>query len=334
MREMSARTPRLDDVARQAEVSPATVSRFINSPERVADQTAARIRAAIEATGYLPNLNAGALASNRSRLIAVLVPDIAQSIFNDTVEAMIEELSAAGNSVMLSLTGADPDRLVTQINAALSRRADAIILTGIVADRKIREKLRANPVTVIETWGLPDDPIDVAIGFSHQEVGMEMARFLRGRGYRQPHLVVPRSSRSEQRASGFARRWIAEGGSEPTRLEVNIPSHFGQGRLSYRALADLPQRPDVVVCGSDWIAQGLIVEAQAAGIRVPDQIAVTGFGNLRMAGDMRPTITSVDVDGARVARETLRVLQALSAGEALRDRHIDVGFRVIARESA
>lgn len=315
-------------------MSPATVSRFINSPERVADQTAARIRAAIEATGYLPNLNAGALASNRSRLIAVLVPDIAQSIFNDTVEAMIEELSAAGNSVMLSLTGADPDRLVTQINAALSRRADAIILTGIVADRKIREKLRANPVTVIETWGLPDDPIDVAIGFSHQEVGTEMARFLRGRGYRQPHLVVPRSSRSEQRASGFARRWIAEGGSEPTRLEVNIPSHFGQGRLSYRALADLPQRPDVVVCGSDWIAQGLIVEAQAAGIRVPDQIAVTGFGNLRMAGDMRPTITSVDVDGARVARETLRVLQALSAGEALRDRHIDVGFRIIARESA
>jgi LacI family gluconate utilization system Gnt-I transcriptional repressor len=88
------------------------------------------------------------------------------------------------------------------------------------------------------------------------------------------------------------------------------------------------------VCGSDWIAQGLIVEAQAAGIRVPDQIAVTGFGNLRLAGDMRPTITSVDVDGARVARETLRVLQALSAGEALRDRHIDVGFRVIARESA
>lgn len=331
---MTARTPRLDDVASKAGVSPATVSRFINSPERVAEKTAERIRAAVEATGYLPNLNAGGLARNRSRLIAVLVPDIAQSIFNDTVEAMIEELSAAGNSVMLSLTGADSDRLLAQINAALSRRVDAIILTGIVADRAMREKLRAQPVTVIETWGLPQDPIDVAIGFSHEAVGIEMARFLRGRGYRRPHLVVPRSSRSEQRASSFARRWMAEGGTEPTRLEVNIPSHFGQGRLSYRALGDLPERPDVVVCGSDWIAQGLIVEAQAAGIRVPDQIAVTGFGNLRLAGDMRPTITSVDVDGARVARETLRVLQALSAGETLRERHIDVGFRIIARESA
>ena len=331
---MSARSPRLDDVASRAGVSPATVSRFINSPERVAQKTAARIRAAVEATGYLPNLNAGALAGNRSRLIAVLVPDIAQSIFNDTVEAMIEELSAAGNSVMLSLTGADPDRLIAQINAALSRKVDAIVLTGIVADKKTREKLRAQPATVIETWDLPEDPIDVAVGFSHEAVGVEMARFLRGRGYRRPHLVVPRSTRSEQRANGFARRWAADGGPEPTRLEVNIPSHFGQGRLSYRALGDLSERPDVVVCGSDWIAQGVIVEAHAAGVRVPDQLAVTGFGNLRMAGDMRPTITSVDVDGARVARETLRVLQALSSGDDVRERRVDVGFRIIARESA
>ncbi|CAN5611997.1 LacI family DNA-binding transcriptional regulator [soil metagenome] len=329
-----AKAPTLDDVATLAGVSSATVSRFLNSPEIVAAKTADRIRAAIVETGYLPNLTAGTLAGNRSRLIAALVPDIAQSIFNDTVEAMIEELSAAGNSVMLALTGADNNRLITQINAALSRRVDAIILTGVVTDEATRARLRAHPVTVIETWGLPEDPIDVAIGFSHRAAGEEMAHFLRARGYRRPHLVVPRSSRSVRRASSFATRWMQEGGPEPTRMEVNVPSHFGQGRLSFRALADLPQLPDVVVCGSDWIAQGLIVEAQAAGMRVPDQIAVTGFGNLRMAGDMRPTITSVDVDGARVARETIRVLRTLSAGEPLHERRIDVGFRIIARESA
>ena len=318
----------------RAGVSPATVSRFLNNPAVVAAKTAERIRAAVVETGYLPNLNAGALAGSRSRLIAVLVPDIAQSIFNDTVEAMIEELSEAGNSVMLSLTGADNARLIAQINAALSRRVDAIILTGIVTDAETRERLRTHPVTVIETWGLPEDPIDVAIGFSHREAGEAMAHFLRARGYRRPHLVIPRSTRSERRASSFVLRWMQEGGPEPTRFPVNVPSHFGQGRLSYRALADLAERPDVVVCGSDWIAQGLIVEAQAAGVRVPDQLAVTGFGNLRMAGDMRPTITTVDVDGVRVARETLRVLRALSAGDALGERRIDVGFRIVARESA
>lgn len=330
---MAARAPRLDDVAAHAGVSAATVSRFLNNPEVVAQATAERIRAAIAATSYVPNLTAGALAGNRSRLIAALVPDIAASIFNDTVEAMIDELSNDGNSVVLALTGPDNRRLDAEINMALARRVDAIILTGIVSDAETRARLRANPVTVIETWGLPEDPIDVAIGFSHRAAGEEMARFLRGRGYRRPHLVVPRSSRSERRATGFVNRWMRDGGPEPTRLEVNVPSHFGQGRLSYRALADLPERPDVVVCGSDWIAQGLIVEAQAAGIRVPDQLAVTGFGNLRMAGDMRPTITSVDVDGARIAREVMRVLRARASGDPIEGK-IDVGFRVIARESA
>jgi LacI family gluconate utilization system Gnt-I transcriptional repressor len=330
---MATRAPRLDDVAAHAGVSAATVSRFLNNPEVVAEATAVRIRAAILATNYVPNLTAGALAGSRSRLIAALVPDIATSIFNDTIESMIDELASDGNSVMLALTGPDNHRLHAEINMALARRVDAIILTGIVSDAETRERLRAHPVTVIETWGMPDEPIDVAIGFSHSAVGEEMAKFLRGRGYRRPHLVVPRSSRSERRASGFAARWIRDGGTEPTRLDVNIPSHFGQGRLSYRALDDLDHRPDVVVCGSDWIAQGLIVEAQAAGIRVPDQLAVTGFGNLRMAGDMRPTITSVDIDGARIAREVLRVLRARAAGEKI-DARVDVGFRIIARESA
>jgi LacI family gluconate utilization system Gnt-I transcriptional repressor len=329
----AARAPRLDDVAQRAGVSAATVSRFLNNPDVVAPATAERIRAAIAAMGYVPNMTAGALASSRSRLIAALVPDIAQSLFNDTVEAMIEVLAEDGNSVVLALTGSDNHRLDAEINMALARRVDAIILTGIVSDPATRERLRANPVTVIETWGLPDDPIDVAVGFSHRAAGEEMARFLRARGYRRPHLVVPRSTRSERRATGFVDRWVRDGGPEPTRLEVNVPSHFGQGRLSYRALDDLPQRPDVVVCGSDWIAQGLIVEAQAAGIRVPDQLAVTGFGNLRLAGDMRPTITSVDVDGARIAREVMRVLRARAAGTEV-ERRVDVGFRVIARESA
>lgn len=330
---MAGRNPRLDDVAARAGVSAATVSRFLNNPSVVAAATGARIRQAIEETGYVQNLAATTLASNRSRLIAALVPDIAQSIFNDTVEAMIDELASDGNSVMLALTGPDNHRLTREINMALARRVDAIILTGIVSDAQMRTRLQDSGITVIETWGLPADPIDVAVGFSHRAVGEELARFLRGRGYRRPHLVVPRSTRSERRADGFATRWMHDGGTEPTRLSVNVPSHFGQGRLSFRALSDLPDMPDVVVCGSDWIAQGLIVEAQAAGIRVPDRLAVTGFGNLRLAGDMRPTITSVDVDGARIAREMMRVLRARAAGQPI-ERQIDIGFRVIARESA
>ena len=107
MAHRKTRIPRLDDVARRAGVSTATVSRYYNSPDVVAPDTAVRIRAAIDATGYVPNLLAGGLASNRSRLVAVLVPEVAQSIFNDTIQAMSTELSLDGYIVMLGLTGAD-----------------------------------------------------------------------------------------------------------------------------------------------------------------------------------------------------------------------------------
>ncbi|EZP54171.1 LacI family DNA-binding transcriptional regulator [Sphingomonas sp. RIT328] len=330
---MSRKPARIEEVARIAGVSAATVSRYFNNPSVVAAETANRIRVAVAEVGYLPNLNAGSLASNRSRIIAVLVPDIAQSIFNDTVEAMIEELSMHGNSVMISLTGSGNELLNSQIDVALSRRVDAIILTSVVTDEATRARLRSHPTTIIETWALPDDPIEIAVGFSHHAVGEASAQFSRDRGYRRPHLVVPQSPRAIERAEGFIAAWSRLGGETPTVQPVSSPSHFGQGRLAFRGMSDLPAQPDVALCGSDWIAQGLIVEASAAGIRIPDELAVIGFGNLRLAGDMRPTITSIDIDGHEIARETIRALRRLAEGKSVSAR-LPVEFRIIARESA
>jgi LacI family gluconate utilization system Gnt-I transcriptional repressor len=326
--------PKLDDVATRAGVSTATVSRFYNNPAVVAPATAARIREAISATGYVPNLIAGGLASNRSRLVAVLVPEVAQSIFNDTIEAMSTELALDGNTVMLGLTGADNSRMRALIEAALARRVDGIILTGIVTDAQTRERLRQRDVTVIETWDIPDEPIDIAVGFSHFAVGREIARFLLGRGYSRPLLAVANGARARQRRDGFIGEWAGAGRPPPEVVEVPLPTRFGHARLVWRHLSQMPERPDVVVCGSDVLAQGVIIEAQAAGTRVPDQLAVVGFGNLSIAGDMRPSITTVDVDGARLGREAVSVLRRRAAGERIPQRVIDAGFRLIARESA
>lgn len=326
--------PTLDDVAHRAGVSTATVSRFYNNPSIVAPATAERIRSAVDALGYVPNLLAGGLASNRSRLVAVLVPEVAQSIFNDTIEAMSAELSLDGNVVMLGLTGPDNARMSQLIDAALARRADGIILTGVVTDGATRERLRQREHTVIETWGIPDDPIDIAVGFSHAAVGRDIARFLRGRGYLRPLLTAADSARARQRRDGFVEEWKGLGGGTPARLNVPVPTRFGHARLVWRHIQQMEEKPDVVVCGSDLLAQGVIIEAQAAGFRVPDHLAVVGFGNAAVAGDMRPSITTVDVDGARIGREAVAVLRRRAAGESVPQRVIDVGFRLIARESA
>jgi LacI family gluconate utilization system Gnt-I transcriptional repressor len=326
--------PKLDDVAQRAGVSTATVSRYYNSTAMVAPATAARIRAAIDEMGYVPNLLAGGLASNRSRLVAVLVPEIAQSIFNDTIEAMASELSLYGNTVMLGLTGSGNSRMPQLIDAALARRADAVILTGIITDAETRERLRERSMTVIETWGVPEDPIDIAVGFSHPAVGRDVARFLHGRGYVRPLLAVADGARARQRRDGFLEEWATMGHEAPMVVDVPLPTRFGHSRMVWRQVSQQLQPPDVIVCGSDVLAQGVIIEARAAGMRVPDQVAVVGFGNLAIAGDMRPSITTVDVDGARIGREAVAVLRRRANGERIAQKVIDVGFRLIARESA
>ena len=101
MSDPAGKAPTLDDVAAHAGVSAATVSRFVNNPKVVAPATAERIRAAIGVTGYIPNLLAGGLASSKSKMVAVLIPHLTDSMFNDTIEAMVEELSAAAETPLV-----------------------------------------------------------------------------------------------------------------------------------------------------------------------------------------------------------------------------------------
>lgn len=333
MSQPASRNPTLDDVATRAEVSSATVSRYINNPAVVAPATARRIQAAIEATGYIPNLLAGGLASSKSKMVAVLIPHLVDSIFNDTIENMVAELTASGLNVMMGLTNLLPNREADMIRAALSRRVDAIISTGPL-EPETDALVRRSPALFIQIWDLPADPPGIAVGFSHRDVGRDIARFLVSRGYRRPHVVTAPGSRALLRREGFMEEWRAQGGGLVTEAEVSIPTKFGHARRVFADMRRLDEQPDVVVCGSDYLAQGIIIEAQAAGLRVPEQLAVVGFGNSTIASDMRPTITTVDIDGARIAREAIAAIRRRAAGEPLASRAIDVGFRLIARESA
>lgn len=329
----SGKVPTLDDVANQAKVSPATVSRFLNNPKVVAEPTAVRIRAAIAKVGYIPNALAGGLASSKSRMVAVLIPHLVDSIFNDTIERMVDELAASGSNVMLGLTGVSQNRTHELIREALARRVDAIISTGPL-NEETRELVARSRALFIQVWELPENPIGMAIGFSHHDAGQDVARFLVSRGYRRPFLVTADGDRARLRSAAFVEEWLALGGEEPSSTTVEIPSRFGHARRTFAELRRLNHQPDVVVCGSDHLAQGFIIEAQSAGLRVPDQLAVMGFGNSALAGEMRPTITTVEVDGARIAREAIAAIGRHAAGEQVVHRSIDVGFRLIARESA
>jgi LacI family gluconate utilization system Gnt-I transcriptional repressor len=325
--------PTLEDVARRAGVSTATVSRVINTPKKVAEDTVSRVQSAIAQTGYVPNLLAGGLASNRSRFVAALVPSIASSIFNDTMEAMSRALSNEGYLVMLALLDEGPGHTAI-LDAVIGRRPDGLILTSIEDDEATRSKLKRSGSPIIETWALPANPIDLVVGFSHRDVGRELARHIRALGYKRPLLLSAGMRRASERTEAFARAWVRLGGAEPARLIVESPMRYGPARTSLGAFLDGGGKADIVVCSSDWLADASVVEAKARGMAVPKDIAVFGFGDMHMSSEGALPLSTVRIDGAAIGRTAAAMLLDRAAGRTVKEPIVDIGFEIIDRQSS
>ncbi len=324
----------LSDVAKLAGVSAITVSRALKTPSIVAPETLARIQDAVSRTGYVPNLMAGGLASNRSGLVAALVPTIAGSVFLDTVQALTDAFDAAGCQLMLGQSGYSGFREDALINAIVGRRPDGIVLTGIMHSPEGRKRLLASGIPVVETWDLTPTPIDMLVGFSHEKVGRDVADFLHGKGYRRPAIVTADDYRAGLRRTGFEERMHALGlASVPVHV-VPAPTTLRDGREGLAALLLQSPELDVVFCSSDVLAHGVVTEAQACGIEVPRNVAVMGFGDLAFASYIHPALTTVHIDGRAIGRQAAQFITDRIEGRDVGERVRDIGFSIVSRQSA
>jgi len=326
--------PTLHEVARLARVSPATVSRVLNTPQIVAAETLERVQDAIKQTGYVPNLMAGGLASNRSRLVAAIVPNIARSIFNETVESMTVALAEANYQVMLSLSGGGDERMESVVDAILARRPEAIIVTGNLREGELKRRIVGTGATVIETWDLPTEPIDVAVGFSHEAVGKAVAETLYAAGRRRPLVLSTNTPRALARERGFRVAMEKQGVATASAATFPVPTSLAQGRAAFAAACVKGTPPDCVFCSSDWQAHGVLIEAQNRGLKTPEDVAVFGFGDLEFADATEPALSTVRINGAEIGRIAAKILIDRAAGREPERKVFDVGFELVRRGSA
>ncbi|QXI30888.1 LacI family DNA-binding transcriptional regulator [Pseudomonas vanderleydeniana] len=330
-------TVTLSDVARLAGVAPMTVSRYLNQPEAVREPTRLKVRRAIEQTGYVHNRLAGALRSNRTRLVAVVLPMVTNPIFSDTFQAINDRLAKAGYQVLLGVSGYQSEQEQELLEVILSRRPDGIILTGTMHTNTSRNRLRTAGVPVVETWDLSAEPIDMLVGFSHEQAGRDVARLLAGQGYRQFALFAVDDPRGMRRANSFIQT-LAEQGIDNVHRKTwqGLPT-LEQGRQGLSQLLQeqgLDSRePCVVVCTSDTIAHGVLTEAAARGIAVPGQLAVMGFGDMAFAAHTFPALSTVRIDGAALGDTAARLLLERLQGEHQASTVVDIGFSLIQRAS-
>lgn len=323
----------ISTVAAAAGVSTATISRFFNSPERLHKNTAARVREVVERMGYVPNLLAGGLSSARTQLIAATVPTFSSSIFSSTIQSISDTLAEQGYSVVFWLTGTTDQHTERQIQSIIGRRPDGIILTGVVPSASARAKLRASEIPTIETWDLPLDPIDMAVGFNHEAVGRAVGEHVIRSGRRRALIISAGGVRALARRYGLSRVLLENGAPEPVIATYPGITTFSHGRQAVAEALDGGVRPEVVICSSDWAAHGAQDELRRRGLRIPQEVAVIGFGDLDFAGELDPALTTVRIDGRAIARRASEFLMRRAQGQRVRTRSVDVGFELIIRSS-
>ena len=324
----------LHDVARLAGVAPITASRALNTPAQVSAELLKKVNDAVAATGYVPNRLAGGLASTRSRLVAAVVPTLSGPVFLETIQALTSELAQAGYQLMLGQSGYHGSREDALLEAIIGRRPDGIVLTGILHSDQGRRRLLASGIPVVETWDLSPTPIDMLVGFSHPLVGEAVACHLHRKGRRHLAVVAGDDPRAQRRVQAFSQAAQALGLPAVAEAVVPAPTTLGSGRQALAQLMARHPEVDAVFCSSDLLALGVLTQARVMGLDVPQRLAVVGFGDLDFAADSAPALTTVHINGAGIGAQAARFIIGRAEGQPVPQPVVDIGFRLVERESA
>jgi len=328
---------RMREIAERAGVTAMTVSRALRTPNKVSPDTLERIRKAIDELGFLPNFVAGSLSSRQSRMVAVSVPSLANSVFSDFIEEMSTTLIAKGYTTMVGCSSYDHKYEEEILSEFLGWRPAGVVLTGTSHTERTREMCRRSGVPIIETWCKTTKPLDIVVGFSNQRAAYEMTRSLIGWGYKKigfGYVDSENNDRSMERRRGW-KKALKEAGYECQDSRTQGGSFaIREGAMILDRLLERHSDTDAIVFGSDTLAVGALMEAQRRGMRVPEDIAITGFGDVEIAGETVPSLTTVRTPRRELGRMCAEVLLEKIAGTYQGPRVIDRGFEIIRRQSA
>ncbi|MGQ0727541.1 LacI family DNA-binding transcriptional regulator [Acidovorax sp.] len=334
----------MSDVAHAAGVARVTVSRVLANPESVKPATRAAVQEAIAKLGYVPNLNAGTLASSRSRIVGCVVPSLSNAWFAETIDGLSDVLADANYQLLLAQSRYDPAQELRAASTLLGRRVDALVLTGVDHAPGLHELVHRAHIPIVETWDLPghrdgieEAPLDMIAGFSNVKAGETAGVHLLARDCRCLGFIGADEERARKRLRGFASVVEREGRGPVATWLGHPPTTFEAGATALRQLLERSPKLDAVFCGNDTLAAGVLFECRRSGVRVPHDIAVMGFSDQPIAAATEPAITTVAVQaralGQQAGRMLLRRLENKPAPQPS-PMVADLGYRIVVRESA
>lgn len=298
-----AAPPRIVEIARLAGVSPITVSRALRQPEKVTEAKRRKILEIVERTGYATNPHARALRSGQSNIVTAFVSNLQSQQFCLAVQGCGEVLEPQGYQLMIGQTSYSYAKETTMIQSLREMRPAAVMFTGVIEIEENRRALRALGIPIMETWAYPRDPIDMLVGFSNIDSGRLAAEHFAGRGFRRVAFIGRRSGRGALRLTGFREGARATGLDIVAELSVDRVTSMVDGRRALAELLSSNAAIEAVFCANDLLATGALLEARRLGMRLPDDIAILGFGHNDVAEELPPGLTTIGIDSRDLGRQ-------------------------------
>jgi len=313
----------LTDVAKKAGVSTATVSRCLNTPDRVAKRTRDKVEDAIATLGYTPNFGARVMASKRTYTIGAVIPTMENAIFARGLQAFQDELHKQGYTLLVASSSYEPKIEEEQIRTLVSRGVDGLLLIGHDRSPEIIEFLEHKNIPALVAWAHNPDARLPSIGFDNFAAMSKLAKHALSLGHKKLGMISAQTcsnDRARERVMAV-QHTMSEFGINPAQLAM-IETEYGieQGSFSLKKLISQPLVPTVIFCGNDVLAAGALKQAKISGIAVPDDISLTGFDNIELARVLTPSLTTVQIPDREMGTKAARILTNFIRGGPIKYR--------------
>ena len=295
----------LRDVSEASGVSEMTVSRVLRNRGDVSEATREKVLSVARSLGYVPNKIAGALASSRVNLVAVIIPSLSNMVFPEVMTGISQVLEETDLQPVVGVTHYVPEREERVLYEMLSWRPSGVIIAGIEHTEASRAMLAASGIPVVEVLDTDGRPIDSVVGISHRRAGREMARAIVRGGYRRIGFLgtkMPLDHRARKRFEGFTEALAKEGLEVEDQEFYEGGSALAKGReMTADLLARSPQL-DFLYYSNDMIAAGGMLHCLEAGLAVPERIGLAGFNGLELLDGFSTRLATMDAMRAETGR--------------------------------
>jgi LacI family transcriptional regulator len=303
---------RMKDIARDLGVSVITISKVLRNHPDVGDETRERVLARVKELDYRPNLAARSLVTGRTYLVGLVVPDLLHPFFAEIAKSLSEALRESGYYLIVSSSDEDPDLEEQEINQLLARRLDTLIVASCRSTVELffRIEKQKTPYVLIDR-NLPGLSANF-VGVDDEAVGMLATRHLIEVGCRKiAHIRGPETSPGIRRVEGYKRALTQSGIKIIDDYIIREPKGDVEtrqrGAEAMRQLLNLKPRPDGVFCFNDPMAMGAMNYALEQGVRIPEDIALIGCGNLHYDDALSVPLSSINQHSRRIGQEAGRI---------------------------